>query len=104
MIAGPKPARAGGSAASAGHASAVGGSSDGSAPTNLVLLVGGAADEHEVRDPDCRIASRELRALERHDDEERGQPRRGDVPRGSATGLMAQKSERFGETVRRVTS
>ncbi|MDQ3609231.1 MAG: metallopeptidase TldD-related protein [Actinomycetota bacterium] len=44
-------ARAGGGAASTGHALAAGGSPDGPAPTNLVLIGGGAADEHELAAP-----------------------------------------------------
>ena len=44
-------ARAGGGAASTGHALAAGGSPDGPVPTNLVLIGGGAADEHELAAP-----------------------------------------------------
>ena len=41
-------ARAGGGAASTGHATVPGGSAFGPAPTNLVLVGGGEADEHEL--------------------------------------------------------
>jgi len=44
-------ARAGGGARSTGHASAPGGSPWGPAPTNLVLIGGGAADEAELARP-----------------------------------------------------
>lgn len=44
-------ARAGGSAASTDHALAAGGSPFGPAPTNLVLIGGGAADEHKLATP-----------------------------------------------------
>jgi predicted Zn-dependent protease len=44
-------ARAGGGARSTGHAVAPGGSPHGPHPTNLVLLGGGAADEHELAAP-----------------------------------------------------
>ena len=44
-------AQAGGAARSTGHALAAGGASDGPAPTNLVLLGGGCADEHELAAP-----------------------------------------------------
>jgi len=44
-------ARAGGGAVSTGHALAAGGSPDGPVPTNLVLIGGGAADEHELAAP-----------------------------------------------------
>jgi len=42
---------AGGSALSTGHALAAGGTPDGPVPTNLVLIGGGAADEHELAAP-----------------------------------------------------
>lgn len=42
---------AGGSAVSTGHALAAGGTPDGPVPTNLVLIGGGAADEHELAAP-----------------------------------------------------
>jgi predicted Zn-dependent protease len=44
-------ARAGGGAMSTGHALEPGGSPFGPAPTNLVLVGGGAADEHELAAP-----------------------------------------------------
>ena len=44
-------ARAGGGARSTGHALAPGGASYGPLPTNLVLIGGGAADEHELAAP-----------------------------------------------------
>lgn len=44
-------AQAGGGARSTGHALAAGGSPDGPVPTNLVLVGGGAADEHELAAP-----------------------------------------------------
>ena len=44
-------ARAGGAAVSTGHAVEPGGSPFGPAPTNLVLIGGGAADEHELAAP-----------------------------------------------------
>ncbi len=44
-------ARAGGGARSTGHAIAPGGASYGPLPTNLVLIGGGAADEHELAAP-----------------------------------------------------
>jgi predicted Zn-dependent protease len=44
-------ARAGAGARSTGHALVPGGSPDGPVPTNLVLIGGGAADEHELAAP-----------------------------------------------------
>jgi predicted Zn-dependent protease len=44
-------AQAGGGARSTGHALAAGGSADGPMPTNLVLVGGGATDEHELAAP-----------------------------------------------------
>jgi len=44
-------ARAGGATTSTGHALAAAGSPDGPVPTNLVLIGGGAADEHELAAP-----------------------------------------------------
>jgi predicted Zn-dependent protease len=44
-------ARAGGGARSTGHALAPGGAPSGPHPTNLVLIGGGAADEHELAAP-----------------------------------------------------